>query len=350
MNKQLRLTVAAAFLAATAAGMPAGAQEVHYTAGSIAEGSTPFLVNTAWANAVNKYVPGHKITVSTVGPATRHMILTAEGKMDFTMSTPNSHRLLYLQMAYFSKIEEGPKKAAALNSIFSYPIGVTQIVARADSGIKTLADIKGKKVFMGPPSSGAARTLDVIIESHTGYKAGKDFEQIKTDWGPAMQGFQDRKFDVMVVLAAPPSTGLAQILLTDKLRMISLEESKFDHPAYKNLAREPGRTVTKINAKKVYGPNMLNEEPILATSSWVELACRYDLPEDAIYKMTKAFWEHLDEAHAMAKIMPDVVNLKNAMTAMSSRIHPGALKYYKEIGLNPTSFIMAPENAEEFRF
>ena len=66
--------------------------------------------------------------------------------------------------------------------------------------------------------------------------------------------------------------------------------------------------------------------------------------------MTKAFWEHLDEAHAMAKVMPDVVNLKNAIYAMSSRIHPGALKYYKEIGLNPTSFIMTPENAEEFRF
>ena len=53
----------------------AEAQEKRYTLGSLAEGTTPFLVNTAWANAVNKYVPGHKIQVSAVGAATRHMIL-----------------------------------------------------------------------------------------------------------------------------------------------------------------------------------------------------------------------------------------------------------------------------------
>lgn len=112
MTGRIRRHLAAASAAVvTVIGISAAhAAEVRYTLGSIAEGSTAFLVNTAWANAANKYVPGYHITVSTVGPATRHMILTATGKMDFTMSTPNSHRLLYLQAGYFRKVTEGPKR------------------------------------------------------------------------------------------------------------------------------------------------------------------------------------------------------------------------------------------------
>ena len=83
LNKFVFAAAAAAFTLATAAS--ADAQDKRYTLGSLAAGTTPFLVNTAWAKAVNKYVPGHKIQVSAVGAATKHMVLVIKRRMDFTM-------------------------------------------------------------------------------------------------------------------------------------------------------------------------------------------------------------------------------------------------------------------------
>jgi hypothetical protein len=73
-----------------ALGSQAQAQQ-RYTVGSLAEGTTPFIVNTAWANAINKYMPGHKVQVSAVGAATKHAILVAQGKMDFSMKRSASY-------------------------------------------------------------------------------------------------------------------------------------------------------------------------------------------------------------------------------------------------------------------
>ena len=80
-NKIVIAASAAAFtLAATAS---AQAADKRYTLGSLGAGTTPFLVNTAWAKAVNKYVPGHKIQVSAVGAATKHQVLVIKRRMDF---------------------------------------------------------------------------------------------------------------------------------------------------------------------------------------------------------------------------------------------------------------------------
>jgi TRAP-type uncharacterized transport system substrate-binding protein len=49
--------------------------------------------------------------------------------------------------------------------------------------------------------------------------------------------------------------------------------------------------------------------------------------------MTKAFWEHIDEAHAMAPWMKNAINKEQALAAVAGAVHPGAAKYYKEIGL-----------------
>ncbi len=57
------------------------------------------------------------------------------------------------------------------------------------------------------------------------------------------------------------------------------------------------------------------------------------MPTDVVYKMTKAFWEHIDEAHAMAPWMKTSVNLQGALEAIAGKLHPGAEKYYREIGL-----------------
>ena len=287
-----------------------------YTLGSLAEGTTPYTVNTAWASAVNKYVEGHEIQVSAVGAATRHALLVTQRKMDFTMFAGSIYNLMFKQIGPYKKIKNGPELLKKVSILFSYPIGFYQAVVYAESGIKTFKDIKGKKVFLGPPAGVATRNTRLIIDAMTGYQPGKDYQQIKMGWSSAAQAFQDKKFDVWITTTSVPSPAVQQLTLTNKVRLLSLDKSKFDHPSWKTYVRQPGRFVDTIDPRK-YGKNMLNTEPILATGAWVGLAVRSDMSEELVYQMMKAFWEHLDDAHAMAKYMKNTLSLEKAVTALA---------------------------------
>ncbi len=59
-----------------------------YKFGSFPPGTSPYIVNTAWAKAVKKYVPGSEIQLLAPWPATQHQLLVTEGKMDFFMGAP----------------------------------------------------------------------------------------------------------------------------------------------------------------------------------------------------------------------------------------------------------------------
>lgn len=307
-------------------------QKTFYKFGSFPPGTTPFIVNTAWANAVNKYVPGVEVQISATGAATQHMLLATEGKMDFFMGASSAYWLMYKQIGPFKKLTDGPARTRKMAMILSYPLGVYHFVVYADSGIKSLADIKGKQVFLGPPGGVATRNTELLIEAMTGYKPGKDFTQVKMGWGAAATAFQDRKFDVWIPVTNAPSPQVQQISLQNKILLLGLDKSKFDHPAAKEYFKQPGRFVTEIGPH-VYGANQVNTAPVLSTGAYVNLSTRADMPADLVYKMTKAFWEHIDEAHAMAPWMKNAIDLHKALDALSGKLHPGAEKYYREVGL-----------------
>lgn len=330
LNKYLIAATAAAFALATAAS--AEAAEKRYTLGSLGAGTTPFLVNTAFAKAVNKYVPGHKIQVSAVGAATKHQVQVAKGRMDFAMGAQVAYRLMAYEIGPFKKLKGGLAMSTKMQSLFSYPIGVYHAVVYDSSGIKSYKDIKGKKVFLGPPAGVATRNVTMIVDAMTGYKPGKDFTQVKMGWGPAAQAFQDRKFDVWILPSAAPSPAIAQLTLTNKVRLLPLDKSNFSHPSWKKYFAQPARFLSNIDPK-AYGKNLVNTEPVLTTGAYVGLVVRSNMDADLVYKMMKAFWDHIDEAHALSVQLKHTLTTKLAVSAMSGDVHPGALRYWKEKGV-----------------
>ncbi len=344
------LTIAAGVAAMTLASATSSeAADKRYTLGSLATGTTPFLVNTAFAKAVNKYVPGHKIQVSAVGAATKHQVLVAKRRMDFAMGAAVAYRLMYLQIGPFKKIKNGPEMTTKMSSMFSYPIGLYHAVVYESSGIKSYKDIKGKKVFLGPPAGVATRNTKMIVDAMTGYKPGKDFQQVRMGWGPAAQAFQDRKFDVWITVTSAPSPAVSQLALSNKIRLLSIDRAHFNHPSWKRYISQPARTIATIDPR-LYGKNMVNTEPVLSTGAYVGLVVRSDMSADLVYRMMKAFWDHIDEAHALAKSLKRTLSLENAVALMSGEVHPGALRYYKEkgIAISPP-YKLTPADAAKFR-
>lgn len=310
------------------------AKDIRYTFGSLPEGSTPFLVNTAFAKAVNKYMPGHKISVSAVGTGIKHQLNVATGKMDFSIGGPMGYHLMYRQVGPFRKLKkgQGPKLLNNLTSIFSYPVGLYHTVVYAGSGIKAFGDLKGKKVYLGPPGGPTTRNMGLIIQAMTGYVPGKDYTQVKMGWGPAQKAFQDKKFDVWTTVTAPPGPNVQQLTLGNKIRLLPLIESRYSNPIWKKYMMAPGRMMDKIDPK-LYGKNIVNTELVPSTGAWVGIYARASIPADDMYNMMKAFWDHIDEAYALSAQLKKTLTLENAVAAMSGNVHPGALRYYKEKGV-----------------
>ena len=297
-----------------------------YRVTSIAPGMSPFVVNTAIAKIVGKHVPGVDMQVRATGAATRHIVEAAQGKVDFFFNSGTINWLMVKNLGPYKNMENAPELEKNIGMIFSYQIGPYHYITRADSGIEKLEDIAGRKIFAGPPGGAAKRVCLGNIKLTTGLEGGKDFEAVDFGFDAAIQAFQDDKIDVIVLSTNVPSSSVSQFALTKKIRLIDIDVTK--------LKINPliGRTINVI-APDAYGDNQVNTSPVRTHGALVNFSARMDLDEEVVYQVTKAIWEHVDELHEAAAWMKDTVSLENALELIPMRLHPGAERYYREIGM-----------------
>ncbi len=325
-------TLATLAIATLAAGLAGGAQAKEFYRMSTISLPTPFTINTTFAKLVQKYNPDIEIQVNATGAAPRHALDAARGKTDFLMGAPALHFLMSNGKAMFAKVKDAKELSKNLRAVFNYRIGFYQFGVYADSGIRTMADLKGKRVFLGPPAAVQRVVAGGFARAISGLEPGKDYEVIKLGFSPAMQAFQDRQIDVLVASGNPPSSNFVQIALTNKIRFLGATDADWEKPAMKKVMAIPGRTRGRF-AADAYGANQVNEKPVQTIAAWVGLVTRKGIPDEVIYKMTRTFWEHIDEMHAVAPWAKDAINIGNAFKQMNMKLHPGALRYYKEAGV-----------------
>ena len=301
-----------------------------YKMSTIGPGTSPFIVSTTFAQMGKKYV-GVEIQINATGAATRHAVDAARGKIDFFMSAPVVQHFMQNNLAMYKKLKEAPELAKKLRTVFNFPIGVYHMTVYEDSGIKSLMDIKGKRVFLGPPTGAARVVARAIVEGATGYKAGKDFTVVKLGWAAAGQAFQDRQLDLYINPTNVPSPIISQVALTNKIRFLGLSEADFKTKRIQGLMKLPGRTIETI-PPKAYGRNQTNTTTVTSVGAWVGIGTHEGVPEEVVYKLTKAFFDHLDEVHAQAVWMK-AISLENVFKELNIPVHPGARRYFEEKGL-----------------
>lgn len=327
----MRKTLGAIALACmAAAALPAAAKD-YYKLSTLGPGSSPYLVMSTFANIVNQAMPNVEVQVNATGAATAHALETARGRMDFFMSSPTVHALMQQGKAMYEKITDAPKLAENLRGVFNFPLGYYHIVVYADSGITSLEQVKGKRVFLGPPGGGATVTMAQLMKIAAGYEPGKDFEQVSVGWEAAAQSFQDKRIDVYINPTLPPSPVIQQFALSSKIRLIGLTKEQMDSEEFKAFANRPGGVVDTIPAK-IYGDNQVNEGDVTTVGSIVGIGTRHDMPEDVVYRMTKAFWEGVAKQRAQTPWLR-AVKIEGVFRDMNMPLHPGAARYYKEVGL-----------------
>lgn len=332
--KRTLTTLLAAGALALASASPLAAQQKNLKMATIAPGTSPYLAMTTMATLVNQSLDDVNIQVDATGAATKHMIEVAQGKLDFAMTSPVIYKFMQNGAVMYANLPNSGELAENLKLLYWFPLGQFHYLAYADSDIRSPMDLKGKKVFLGPPGGGAYATSARVIEFMTGYKPGEDYEPVNASWSSAAQGFQDRQFDVMTSAGIAPFPQIEQMALTSKLRLIGLSKDEFEaNQAFNDFINNNVGEEIGIIPAGIYGENVVNEDDVYTLGAIVGVTVRADLDEDTVYRITKAYW---DAAGPAAESNPWLsgITMDGGVMEGGMKLHPGALKYYLEQGVD----------------
>lgn len=315
-----------------------GAAQEFYRLATLGPGSTPYMVMTTFAQLVSDRIDG-QVQVNATGAATQHAIETAQGQLDFFMWSASVHDSMQKGVNMYAQIPQAPQLSESLRAVLAFPLGYYHIVTFADSGIETLEDLKDKRVFLGPPGGGATVIMTQIVEAATGYVANEDYTQVSVGWEAAMQSFQDGRIDVYINPTIPPSPVIEQIAISRPIRLISLSDKHFEKPEVQAILNRPGGVLGTISAD-AYGANQVNEQDVETLGSIVGIGTGVHMPDDAVYKITKGFWEGVEETRDRTPWLRQI-SLEGAFRDLNLPLHPGAARYYRQIGLDIPDHLVA---------
>ncbi len=203
-----------------------------------------------------------------------------------------------------------------------YPEHVQVVVAK-DSGIKTINDLKGKRVGVGAPGSGVEGDVQAIFGV-----AGLTYKDLKKadflDFGATASRFKDNQIDAGFVVAGYPTAALMDLTTTKDVSLISFDKAFLDklHKKY------PFFVASKIPAKTYKGI----DTDIVTPAVMAILITHEDVPEQQIYDFLTSMYKNLDDiaaVHAKGK----EITLKGALNGLTAPLHPGAARFFKEKGL-----------------
>lgn len=311
---------------------------------TVAPGTSGYLTMSTMATLVNTNQDKHNISVDATGAATKHMIELAKGDLDFALTAPVIYQLMSKQKAMYQKLDEAPELSKNLRLVYWFPWGPIHFISRADNGMTSLDDIRGKTVFLGPPGGAAWNSTHDWVKAQTGMSAGEDYKNFKGSWSSGFQAFQDRQVDVYAVGGIPPFPQMEQLVATSTIRLLGPTKSQVDEMSEEQLApsRVPGRKLTSIDVS-AYGDGVSNPEPVYTFSVVVGVATRADLNEETVYEVTKTFWEAANAQRAETPWLKHITAEAGVQNG-GMPLHIGAQKYYKEIGLSIPEGSMAPVN------
>lgn len=317
--------------APTAAPKP---KTINLSFGSTSSSSGAYVWSVAMARVVNKYVPGVSITVVESGASYDNVRKIKEGVFDGGLC--ESWTAGFEMQRGIETFKDNPWEP--IRWLWLRDIAVSRTVVRADSGIKTWADLKGKKIYAGIPGSMVVEVVD-----RTNKLLNTGAEIVPGSLEDAIQGLQTGRIQAVQKNCSVNTfdASLMQVHLSKPLTAIGFS----DDEAAKILKAYPTYLTSKTPANTIKenpGHAALWEKYTIAggfTSS--------KLPEDVAYQIVKAVREHWSEvvqAYPSSGLHDTVADyMKTVPAGFEVPLHAGVVRYAKEAGINVPQAFIPPE-------
>ncbi len=287
-----------------------GVTGVYYPTG----GSICRLVNKA------RKVHGIRCTVESTGGSVYNLNTIRAGELDMGVAQSDWQYHAYHGTSKFK--DQGPNKD--LRAVFSVHPEPFTVVARADSGIKTFADLKGKRVNIGNPGSGQRGTMEVVMEALGWTKATfKLASELKS--AEQSKALCDNKIDAMVFTVGHPSGSIKEATTSCDSVIVPVTG-----PAIDKLVAENDYYRTATIPGGMYRGTANDVKTFGVGATFVSSA---KVSEKVIYNVVKAVFDNFDQfkkLHPAFRVLKKEEMIKDGLSAP---LHRGALKYYKEAGL-----------------
>jgi len=308
---------AAAVLAATLAAAPAAPAAEKFV--NVLTGGTSgvyYPLGVALSSSIGKALPDVKSSVQATKASVENLNLLQAGRGEIAFTLGDS-----LSDAWKGNEEAGFKTPLKkLRGVAAIYPNYIQIVARADAGIRTLADLKGKRISVGAPRSGTELNARAVFGA-----AGityKDFSKVEyLPFGESVELMKNRQLDVTL-----QSAGLGVASLRDLATSVDIVVVAIPADVVKKT-NDPAYLPATIPANTYKGQSA--DVPAAAVQNF--LVTHDGVSNETVYAMTKALWTGLDTlvaAHSAAK----AIDIRRALEGMPVPLHPGAEKYYREVG------------------
>jgi hypothetical protein len=280
-----------------------------------------FPIGGAFSNFIGTL--GYKTSSTATGASGENInaLLTGQGEMAISMADAA------IQAAEASGGYEGKAPAKALRTIMGLWPNYCQIVTTANSGIKTFADLKGKRVGVGAPNSGVELNARVIFEAH-----GMSYKDCRIDYlsyGEAMNQMKNGRLDAAFVTSGLGNATIRELGVTHKVAFVPVEGE-----ALKRLIEKYPYYIEGTIPAAVYGADQDT-----TTAAVMNIMLVHEkLPAAVVYDLLENFYspaglEAIGGSHNTAKGNIRADTALRGIVGTSIPLHDGAIQYYKDKGM-----------------
>ena len=270
------------------------------------------IIATALAETYAKQF-GVNSKTQTTGASVENINLSNQNKaeMAFVMSDVLSDAV--------NGVNSFPQKIDTVEQIAALYPNCVQVVTSGKSGIKTLADLRGKRVAVGAQNSGVEVNARNLINGF-----GMTYDDLKVDYlgyAEAADALKSGKIDAAFLTSGLPNSSLMELQQGFDMQLVSIPADRVT-----DIAKDKPYFVSLVIPKGTYG----NAEDIPTAAIRNALVVNKSLSEDDVYRLTKSFFDNLgvlQTAHQAAK----EISLDSAKDGFVAPMHPGAKKYYDEV-------------------
>jgi TRAP transporter TAXI family solute receptor len=278
---------------------------------------TYYVVAAAMAAAVNNNSDVLNVIAQPTKGSIENINLTNSGDIQMGMSNADGVYFAYNGIEMYS--EQGKQN---INGLMSLYMSAGQIATMQNSGIDTYADLAGKKVCLGPPSTTIVEMSKAILIEY-GIDPEKDITPYYLSFDEGLQKLTDGEIDATFFVAGVPTAAMVNATSTGRVKLVDVDINVINSIA---------------EAKPYYMPYVIpagtytgTDKDINTFKIMTEIFVNKDVSEDIAYEFVKIALENHEEykdAHVVAvEITPETA------WQTSAKLHPGAEKYYKEIGV-----------------
>lgn len=293
-------------------------KEYSFTVGTSSSGGSVYAIGAGLSNLLNNKIEGLNLRAVATGGAVDNINLMASGEVQIALNAANTN-----YMASEGTLS-GMDKQGNLRGICTLYPSVIHFIVSKDSNISGLDQLAGTSGCVGAAGSASeCYSSDILGFYGYDYKERKDVEPVFTNSTGAVDLFKDGHIDWAFFPLGVPGSNVMDLAMSGKINILPIEGEdrdklmeKYDYYVPYTI---PGGTYQGF------------DEDIDTIACTITLTIDESVDEEVVYQMTKCIWENLSEVQQIADSLK-WMGQDTASDGLGVPLHPGAERYYKEIG------------------